>query len=107
LTGNFLASTPLAAAHKSTADAATLQAQARALDPSLFASARLRKKGSINVADDNVRVGRELLAEHGLVIAAEHLGGSGHRQIIFEIESGDVWVRKYRLREHPAAVEVP
>jgi chemotaxis protein CheD len=53
----------------------------------------------INVADDNVVAGRELLAQHGFAISAEQLGGQGHRQVIFEISSGDVWVRKHRIRD--------
>jgi chemotaxis protein CheD len=53
----------------------------------------------INVADDNVVAGRELLAQHGFAISAEQLGGQGHRQVIFEISSGDVWVRKHGISQ--------
>lgn len=49
----------------------------------------------LNVADRNVVAGRTLLAQHGFTIAAEQLGGQGHRQIIFEVATGDVWVRKH------------
>ena len=49
----------------------------------------------LNVADRNVVAGRQLLAQHGFSIAAEQLGGQGHRQVIFEIATGDVWVRKH------------
>lgn len=51
----------------------------------------------INVADDNVLAGKVLLARHGFAISGEQLGGHGHRQVIFEISSGDVWVRKHRI----------
>jgi chemotaxis protein CheD len=46
-----------------------------------------------DVACRNVAVGRRLVAELGANITAEHLGGVGHRNIIFEVWSGDVLVR--------------
>lgn len=48
----------------------------------------------LNVADRNVIAGQELLRRYGFHIAAEHLGGKGHRNIIFEISTGDVWMRQ-------------
>jgi chemotaxis protein CheD len=48
---------------------------------------------NLNIADRNVIAGQELLRRHGFATAAEHLGGVGHRNIIFEISNGDVWVR--------------
>jgi len=54
-------------------------------------SAAARK---LNIADRNVVAGQELLQRYGFKIAAEHLGGVGHRNVIFEISSGDVWVRQ-------------
>lgn len=42
----------------------------------------------------NVRAGRELAARHGLTIKAEHLGGAGHRNVLFDVWSGHVWVRQ-------------
>lgn len=49
---------------------------------------------NLNIADRNVIAGQELLQRYGFTVAAEHLGGAGHRNVIFEISSGDVWVRK-------------
>ncbi|MBI3772613.1 MAG: chemotaxis protein CheD [Gammaproteobacteria bacterium] len=46
-----------------------------------------------HVSCRNVTLGREILKQHGLKISAEHVGGTGHRQIIFDIWSGDVWMR--------------
>lgn len=57
-----------------------------------------KKQRGINVADDNVLAGRALLAQHGFIIAAEQLGGHGHRQVIFDIASGDVWVKRHRVQ---------
>jgi chemotaxis protein CheD len=46
-----------------------------------------------SVPDNNIRVGRELLKQHGFTIKAEHLGGTGHRNVIFDVWSGHVWMR--------------
>lgn len=70
----------------------------------MFAQAVPPARHTINVADDNVAAGRELLARYGLVVTAEHLGGHGHRQIIFEISTGDVWVRKHRIQKPPTVL---
>jgi chemotaxis protein CheD len=65
----------------------------------MFVQRKTGANRSINVADDNVVAGRELLARYGFAILAEHLGGHGHRQVIFEVSTGDVWVRKHRVME--------
>jgi chemotaxis protein CheD len=46
-----------------------------------------------SVSEQNVAIGRELLAQHGFKIKSEHLGGNGHRNIMFDLWSGDVWVK--------------
>ena len=50
----------------------------------------------LNVSRRNVCAGLELAAKHGLRIHAEDLGGDGHRNIVFDVWSGDVWVRQNR-----------
>ena len=47
----------------------------------------------IDVAARNVDFGMALLARHDLTLSAMHLGGNGHRQVILEMWSGDVWLR--------------
>lgn len=47
-----------------------------------------------NVSCKNSMIGRSLLKQHGFPIAAEHMGGHGHRQVIFDIGTGHVWVRQ-------------
>lgn len=42
----------------------------------------------------NIAAGREQLADHGFTISAEHTGGYGSRVLIFELWSGDVWIRR-------------
>ena len=46
-----------------------------------------------SVPDNNIQVGRQLLKQHGFTIKAEHLGGTGHRNVIFDVWSGHVWMR--------------
>ena len=41
----------------------------------------------------NIEVVSQLLAYHGLKVSAEHLGGVGHRNLIFDIGSGHVWMK--------------
>lgn len=60
----------------------------------MFARQSKSSRPVLNVADRNVIAGQELLQRHGFAIAAEHLGGDGHRNIIFDISTGDVWVRQ-------------
>jgi chemotaxis protein CheD len=65
----------------------------------------------MRVADRNVEVGLELLAAHRLPVTAQHLGGTGHRQVILDLWTGDVWVKHVdrtgpgpRTRLHAGAV---
>jgi chemotaxis protein CheD len=50
--------------------------------------------GCRNVACRNSNIGRALLRQHHLNVVAEHLGGTGHRNVIFDVWSGQVWVRQ-------------
>lgn len=50
----------------------------------------------------NVEAGRELLARHGLKPSAEHLGGIGHRNLIFEVWNGHVWMKHETTRAAPS-----
>jgi len=36
----------------------------------------------------------KLLAEYGIPVVSESLFGTGHRNILFDVASGDVWVRQ-------------
>lgn len=46
-----------------------------------------------DVARRNVEAARVLARRHGLTIRTEHLGGSGHRHVVLDVMSGDVWLR--------------
>jgi len=49
--------------------------------------------GEVTVSDKNIELGRRLLSEHGFLVRTEHMGGVGHRNIMFDLWSGDVWVK--------------
>ena len=51
-------------------------------------------KRHVDISDRNIEAGRQLIAQHGFKIAAEDLGSNGHRNVIFDLWSGDVWVRR-------------
>lgn len=47
----------------------------------------------IHVGQRNHRFALERLAALGMHVKKRHLAGHGHRQVIFEVWSGDVWLR--------------
>jgi chemotaxis protein CheD len=60
-------------------------------------SGRQRCKGSLLVQSNNLSAAQAWLARHEIAVVAEHVGGAGHRQIIFDIATGDVWVKHVPL----------
>ncbi len=52
------------------------------------------RTGMLNVGQRNGEAARHLLRAHGISLVSESLFGLGHRQIIFDVKSGDVWVRQ-------------
>jgi len=55
-----------------------------------------RGVGAIEVGRKNGEAARTLLLQAGIPILSESLFGEGHRQIIFDIATGDVWSRQLR-----------
>lgn len=49
---------------------------------------------STHVGRKNGEAARAMLARLGIPVVSEHLYGDGHRQIMFDIGSGDVWSRQ-------------
>ena len=45
-----------------------------------------------SVGGQNIEAAKRLMQKHGLVSHIEHLGGTGHRKLIFNIANGDVWM---------------
>lgn len=54
-------------------------------------------KSGVTVGERNLQMLRSILAREGIAIAAQHVGGSGHRHVIFELWNGDCWVRHEEL----------
>jgi chemotaxis protein CheD len=50
--------------------------------------------GGINVSELNVETARDLIKQHGFRMEGECLGGVGHRNIVFDVWSGEVWLKK-------------
>ncbi len=46
-----------------------------------------------HVGARNVETARLLVAKYGFNCVAEHMGGHGHRNVMFDVWNGDVWVR--------------
>jgi chemotaxis protein CheD len=55
-----------------------------------------------NVGGKNVEIAHQLLKSLGLRIHSEHISGIGHRNVIFNIWSGDVWM-KHQTSDHYAS----
>lgn len=53
----------------------------------------LRGKGNDHVGARNVETARDIVRIHGLNCVVEHLAGVGHRNVVFDIWSGDVWLK--------------
>ena len=58
---------------------------------------------AVDVAARNIDAGLHLLADIGLEVTSMHLGGTGHREVVLDVWSGDVWVRHHERTEEMAA----
>lgn len=52
-----------------------------------------KKNQTTNIGGRNIEAARALLQHYGFTVQGEHLGESGHRNVIFNIWSGEVWVK--------------
>lgn len=68
----------------------------------LFGGGRMFK-GEAGSASDvgckNIQMARDLLQHMGLSSVSEHVGGTGHRNVFFDLWSGDVWVKQLPLQQ--------
>lgn len=53
-----------------------------------------RRSACQSVGCRNIGIAHTLLGAGGFAIAAEHVGGDGSRQVIFELATGDVWIKR-------------
>jgi chemotaxis protein CheD len=60
-----------------------------------------------DVPYQNVIAARELIKRHGLNLVGENLGGAGHRQVVFEVWNGYVWMNQVQLGKNTSASILP
>lgn len=48
---------------------------------------------AINIAKNNITHGIKLLKENGFIIKTSDLGGRYYRKVMFDVVSGDVWLK--------------
>ncbi len=72
------------------------QCQAKIFGGASMFDRKPRGGDSFLIGKRNGEAARNLLRSHGIPIVSESLFGAGHRQVIFDIASGDVWVRQVR-----------
>ena len=70
----------------------------------LMSRATRRPGGRPTIAEANIEFGRVAIAQCGFKLCAEDLGGCGHRNVILDLWSGDVWVRHNDLQAMRARV---
>ena len=46
-----------------------------------------------SVGDQNIQAALDHLEERGVPVLVSHVGQTGHRRIIFDLQTGDVWVK--------------
>lgn len=56
----------------------------------------LAKGKAMEVGVRNIALATEVLGQMGCSVVAQHVGDIGHRTIIFDVWSGDVWVKHQR-----------
>lgn len=55
-----------------------------------------------DIGAKNVKVARQFVKQHGFKCVASHLGGTGSRTVIFEVWSGNVWMKHCRCVSQPS-----
>jgi len=67
--------------------------QVKLLGGATVLSHREGERSSNDVATRNIEMARQLARQLGLNVQAEDLGGTSPRMVVFDVQSGDVWVR--------------
>jgi chemotaxis protein CheD len=60
-----------------------------------------KKEGANDIAKRNIEAAHTLMARHGFKISKEDTGGTGHRNIVFEIGTGDIRIRHVKISNNP------
>ena len=53
-----------------------------------------QRAAGVPVGRRNGEAARGLLQAHGIEVVSESLFGDGHRQVVFDVATGDVWARQ-------------
>ncbi|MDO8828358.1 chemotaxis protein CheD [Methylophaga sp.] len=53
----------------------------------------LNMPSGLDIGQQNIEAAKKLIIGHGFDCIAHHLGGYGHRNVIFNVWNGDVWMR--------------
>lgn len=73
---------------------ARLGVRARDCEAKLFGGgAMFGRHGPYHIGRRNGEGARALLAQHAIVVCAHSLFGRGHRKVVFDLKTGDVWVQ--------------
>jgi chemotaxis protein CheD len=65
-----------------------------------------KRAGTQDVGRRNGEAALGLLLQHGIPVVSESLFGEGHRKIMFDIRTGDIWVNYVeRVRQEPLAAK--
>ena len=64
----------------------------------MFASAGRRAQDD-NVLRRNIALAKDIVSGCGSRIKGEHLGSNGHRQLLFDVNDGEIWLREWPLIE--------
>jgi chemotaxis protein CheD len=51
------------------------------------------QKKEMNVGDRNLEMAQILLQRYEIPLKAQHIGGDGHRKLMLDVWSGDVWLK--------------
>ena len=69
------------------------EVQVKLFGGSTMLQALVRQDGA-SIGGDNVEIGRALLAAEGFRVLKEDVGLCRHRNILFDLETGSVWLRR-------------
>jgi chemotaxis protein CheD len=57
------------------------------------------QRNEMNVGERNIEMALTLLERYEIPIKAKHIGGDGHRKLMLDIWSGDVWLKHQPLTQ--------
>jgi chemotaxis protein CheD len=60
----------------------------------VFGGGNMLDLQGINISERNVEIARKLIKHYGFRQGGECLGGVGHRNVIFDVWSGEVWLKR-------------